>query len=147
MQSCINYEHCWGLWRTCTICTCMVVVSGSIVDYSSLCASGISISFGASASCVVISGISSPLGGEGICGLWLGSNSSLLQSSSSFVEDSGCCSWGFGFGTSIIMGCSDALGSRSRISKLGLGDSLVICGGCHSSVSGWLSYINSEAVV
>jgi hypothetical protein len=83
MQRCINCAHCWGFWRTCTIALALrsypapLLILAHCVHLVSLCLSG------ASASCVVISGASSPLVGEGICRLWLGSISSLVLAASS----------------------------------------------------------------
>jgi hypothetical protein len=47
---------------------------------------------------------------------------------------------------SIVL-CPEVLGSGSGTSDLGLGDSLAVHGGCHSSISGWSSCISSEVVV
>jgi hypothetical protein len=102
MQSCINSAHCWGFWRTCSILARMAIISFSVVDYGALYAYGISISSGASASCSVIYWVPSPLAGEVICWSPSGSFSSLMQASSFYAGDSGCCSWVFRFETSII---------------------------------------------
>jgi len=144
MQSCINSTHCWGFWRTCCIWTRMAIVSYSIVDFGTLCASGISVSSGASASCIMISWVPSPLVGEVICWLPSGSFCSLVRAYSSCVGDSGCCSWVFKFRTSIIGSYSDDLGSGLGIYDLGLGGSLVVCGVCRSFVSGWSRWIVSS---
>jgi hypothetical protein len=74
----------------------MAIVSCSIVDSGSLCASGISISSGASASCVMISWAPSPLAGEVIFWSPSGSFSSLLRASSSCAKTQ-----------VVVPGCSD----------------------------------------
>jgi hypothetical protein len=125
----------------------MVLVFSSIVDFGSLYASSISVSSGTSTSHAMISWASSCLGGEVICLLWSSSNSPLLWVASFYAEHLGYCSWVLILGTSSIVLFSEALGSRLGIFELGLGDSLVACGGFCSTVSGWSSCIESEVVV